>query len=63
MRTETEINWINYWFGLAKMLVTFNCFIAFELGNTFTVMKRGAVLFNQRADGLDRDTLYQQVIV
>ena len=36
---------------------------AFELGDTFTVMKRGAVLFNQRADGLDRDTLYQQMIV
>ena len=36
---------------------------AFELGDTFTVMKRDAVLFNQRADGLDRDTLYQQMIV
>jgi urea transport system ATP-binding protein len=36
---------------------------AFELGDEFTVMKRGAVAFNKRADDLDRETLYQHVSV
>ena len=36
---------------------------AFDLGDDFTVMKRGEVAFNRRADALDRDTLYAQVAV
>ena len=36
---------------------------AYELGDEFTVMKRGAVSFNRRADGLDRQTLYDAVTV
>lgn len=36
---------------------------AFDLGDEFTVMKRGEVAFNSRADGLDRETLYTQVAV
>ena len=37
--------------------------VAYELGDEFTVMKRGAVSFNRRADGLDRQTLYDAVTV
>ena len=36
---------------------------AYELGDEFTVMKRGEVVLNKRADDLDRDTLYHQVSV
>jgi len=36
---------------------------AFDLGDEFTVMKRGEVTFNRRADALDRETLYAQVAV
>ena len=36
---------------------------AYELGDEFTVMKRGTVTFNKRADGLDRQTLYDAVMV
>lgn len=36
---------------------------AFELGDEFTVMRRGEVSFNQRADTLERDTLYNEVLV
>ena len=36
---------------------------AYELGDEFTVMKRGAVSFNRRADGLDRQTLFDAVTV
>ena len=36
---------------------------AYELGDEFTVMKRGAVSFNRRADGLDRQTLYEFMTV
>ncbi|WP_417269696.1 urea ABC transporter ATP-binding subunit UrtE [Celeribacter sp.] len=36
---------------------------AFELGDEFTVMKRGEVSFNRRADDLDRQTLYDNVMV
>lgn len=36
---------------------------AFDLGDDFTVMKRGEVVFNRRSDALDRDTLYAQVAV
>ena len=36
---------------------------AYELGDEFTVMKRGTVTFNNRADGLDRQTLYDAVMV
>ena len=36
---------------------------AYELGDEFTVMKRGTVTFNKRADSLDRQTLYDAVMV
>ena len=36
---------------------------AYELGDEFTVLKRGSVSFNKRADGLDRQTLYDAVMV
>jgi len=36
---------------------------AYDLGDEFTVMKRGEVVLNKRADDLDQDTLYQQVSV
>ena len=36
---------------------------AYELGDEFTVMKRGAVSFNKRANGLERQTLYDAVMV
>ena len=36
---------------------------AFDLGDEFTVMKRGEVAFNKRADELVRETLYKQVAV
>ena len=36
---------------------------AYDLGNEFTVMKRGEVVLNKRSDDLDRDTLYRQVSV
>ena len=36
---------------------------AYELGDEFTIMKRGAVSFNRRADGLDRQTLYEVMTV
>lgn len=36
---------------------------AYDLGDAFTVMKRGEVVLNRRADELERDTLYQQVSV
>ena len=36
---------------------------AYELGDEFTVMKRGTVSFNSRADGLDRQTLYEFMTV
>ncbi|WP_417258943.1 urea ABC transporter ATP-binding subunit UrtE [Celeribacter sp.] len=36
---------------------------AFELGDEFTVMKRGEVSFNRRADDLDRQMLYDNVMV
>jgi urea transport system ATP-binding protein len=36
---------------------------AFDLGDQFTVMKRGEVSFESRADGLDRKTLFEAVMV
>ena len=36
---------------------------AYELGDEFTIMKRGAVSFNRRADDLDRQTLYDVMTV
>ena len=36
---------------------------AYELGDEFTVMKRGAVSFNKRANGLECQTLYDAVMV
>ena len=36
---------------------------AFDLGHTFTVMKRGEVAFSHSATGLNRETLYQHVAV
>jgi urea transport system ATP-binding protein len=36
---------------------------AYELGDEFTIMKRGAVSFNRRADVLDRQTLYEVMTV
>ena len=37
--------------------------LSYELGDEFTVMKRGTVIFNKRADGLDRQTLYEAVVI
>ena len=36
---------------------------AYDLGSEFTVLKRGEVVFNKRAETLSRDELYQQVLV
>lgn len=36
---------------------------AFDLGDEFNVMKRGAVVFNRRASELERQDLYHQVAV
>jgi|TARA_B110000908_G_scaffold17867_1_gene20118 urea transport system ATP-binding protein len=36
---------------------------AYDLGTEFTVLKRGEVIFNKRAETLSRDELYQQVLV
>ena len=36
---------------------------AFEIGDDFNVMKRGEVSFHRRADTLDRQTLYDAVMV
>ena len=36
---------------------------AFDLGDQFTVMKRGEVSFKSCADGLDRQTLFDAVMV
>ena len=36
---------------------------AYELGDEFTVVKRGSVSFKKRADDLDRKTLYDAVMV
>jgi urea transport system ATP-binding protein len=36
---------------------------AFDLGDDFTVMKRGEVSFHKRAEDLDRQTLYDAVMV
>jgi len=36
---------------------------AFDFGDEFNVMKRGAVVFNRRANELDRSQLYRQVAV
>jgi len=36
---------------------------AYDLGDEFTVMKRGEVVLNKRADDLNRETLYRQVAV
>lgn len=36
---------------------------AYDLGAEFTVLKRGEVIFNKRAETLSRDELYQQVLV
>ena len=47
---------------LRALLISLLVF-AYELGDEFTVMKRGAVSFNRRADGLDRQTLFDAVTV
>jgi urea transport system ATP-binding protein len=36
---------------------------AYDLGDEFTVMKRGQVVLNERAHTLNRDTLYREVSV
>lgn len=36
---------------------------AYDLGDEFTVLKRGEVVLNKRADVLDRETLFEQVSV
>ena len=36
---------------------------AFDLGDQFTVMKRGEVSFESCADGLDRQKLFDAVMV
>jgi urea transport system ATP-binding protein len=36
---------------------------AFDLGDQFIVMKRGEVSFESRADGLERQTLFDAVMV
>ena len=48
---------------MAIVLVVQYFDFAYELGDEFTVMKRGAVSFNKRANGLERQTLYDAVMV
>jgi urea transport system ATP-binding protein len=49
--------------NMAIVLVEQYFDFAFDLGNEFTVMKRGEVSFNHRADGLARESLYREMLV